>query len=325
MKLSFEVPGDSLAGINIFVAAARLGTFTLAAEQLGISKSAVGKSIARLESRLGIQLFQRTTRSNKLTDDGKAYFAVCAQALEEIGAIETSMRSRHDHLVGQVRIDMPAAFGRDILMPILIDLCRLHPELELVLTFSEGLTDPTATDVDLLVRFGALEDSSQLIARRLATQNRVICASPAYLDAHGVPMTLEDLNQHRGVVGTSKGPPRKWLVRDNQQIKSIAPKRSHRLSDGGAIVAAAVAGAGICQMPFSIVERYLASGELVPILASFSVIPVEIHLLWPTQSYQSARHRYIIDELVAAAARGFTATPGSTPHDPVVTTRSGLA
>lgn len=314
MKPFSEALSDNLAGITIFVAAARLGNFTLAAEQLGISKSAVGKSIARLEGRLGIQLFQRTTRSNKLTEDGKAYFAVCAAALEEIGAVETSMRSRHDVLVGQVRIDMPVAFGRDILLPILLDLCRPHPEMELVLTFSEGLTDPAAEDVDLLVRFGALEDSSHLIARRLATQNRVICASPSYLEACGVPMRLEDLNKHRGIVGSQKGPPRKWLVRDNEQIKTVAPKRCHRLSDGGAIVTAAVAGAGICQMPLSIVQRFLASGELVPILTSYSVIPVEIHLLWPTQSYQSARHRYIIDGLVAAAASGFTATPGSTPH-----------
>ena len=307
-------PGDDLAGITIFVAAARFGNFTLAAEHLGLSKSAVGKSIARLEGRLGIQLFQRTTRSNKLTEDGKAYFAVCAAALEDIGAIETSMMSQRDVLVGQVHIDMPVAFGRDILLPILLELCRPHPDLELVLTFSEGLTDPGAEDVDLLVRFGALEDSSHLIARRLATEGRVICASPAYLKAHGEPMTLEDLNKHRGIVGSQKGPPRKWLVRDSDQIKSVAPKRCHRLSDGGAIVAAAVAGAGICQMPLSIVERFLKSGELMPILAGYSTIPVEIHLLWPTQSYQSARHRYIIDGLVAAAARGFAATPGSMPH-----------
>lgn len=313
MKPFLDGPGDSLAGITIFVAAARSGNFTQAAELLGISKSAVGKSIARLEGRLGIQLFQRTTRSNKLTEDGKAYFAVCAAALEEIGAVETSMRSRHDVLVGQVRIDMPVAFGRDILLPILLDLCRPHPNLELVLTFSEGLTDPSADDVDLLVRFGALEDSSHLIARRLATENRVICASPAYLEAESTPMTLEDLGHHRGVVGTPNGPPRKWLVRDNDQIRSVVPKQCHSLSDGGAIVAAAVAGAGICQMPLSIVDRFLASGELVPILAKYSTIPVEIHLLWPTQSYQSARHRYIIDGLVAAAVRGFV-RPGSTPH-----------
>lgn len=315
MKPSLDSPGDGLAGITIFVAAARCGNFTLAAEQLGISKSAVGKSIARLEGRLGIQLFQRTTRSNKLTEDGKAYFAACATALDDIGAIETSIMSRHDVLAGQVSIDMPAAFGRDILLPILLELCRPHPDLDLVLTFSEGFTDPSAEDVDLLVRFGALEDSSHLIARRLKTENRVICASPAYLEAHGVPMTLEDLNKHRGILGTRSGPPRKWLVRDNNdQIKSIAPRRSHRVSDGGAMVTAAVAGAGICQMPLSIVERFLKSGELVPILGQYSAIPVEIHLLWPTQSYQSARHRYIIDGLVAAAARGFVAAEGSTPN-----------
>lgn len=98
---------------------------------------------------------------------------------DPIGAVETSLRSRHDVLVGQVRIDMLVAFGRDILLPNLLDLCRPHPEMELVLTFSEGLTDPAAEDVDLLVRFSALEDSSHLIAQRLATQNRAAASARA--------------------------------------------------------------------------------------------------------------------------------------------------
>jgi DNA-binding transcriptional LysR family regulator len=295
---------ENLAGVTVFVAAARCGNFTLAAEQLGISKSAVGKSIARLEARLGIQLFRRTTRSNRLTEDGQTYFAVCSAALEGIGAIETAMTSNNRVLSGQVRIDMPVAFGREVLMPLLLDLCRPHPGLELSLSFSEGFTDPMASDVDLLVRFGALEDSSHLISRHLASQPRVICASPSYLDAFGIPATPRDLNNHRGLVGTAKGPPRKWIIREDGLVKSVVPRQCHRLSDGGAIVEAAVTGFGICQMPISIVRKFLVSGELVPILVEYSAEPVEVHLLWPQQSYQSGRHRYVIDGIASWAARG---------------------
>lgn len=301
---------ENLAGVRVFVEVARLGNFTKAAEHIGISKSAVGKTIARLEARLGLQLFQRTTRSNRLTREGEQYYSACQAALESIAAAERDLKVGNAALTGSVRLDMPVVFGREKIMPVLLEMCEPHPGLDLTMTFSEGFTDPAKSDVDLLVRFGALEDSSHLISRRLAVEPRLICASPGYLERMGIPNSPRDLNRHRGLIGTAGGPPRKWTIREGGVIKSVAPGHNHHFSDGSAIVEAAVAGFGLCQMPQSIVSRFLVSGALRPVLEKYSDVPVEIHLLWPHQSYQSARHRYLIDGIVAWSLRGLELPSG---------------
>ncbi|MDB5593816.1 MAG: bacterial regulatory helix-turn-helix, lysR family protein [Hyphomicrobiales bacterium] len=295
---------DPLSGISVFVAAARAGSFTGASERLGITKSAVGKTIARLEARLALKLFHRTTRSNRLTIDGEAYLVACASALDEIAAAEAALTSANTVLTGRIRIDMPVAFGRRVLLPILIDVVRPHPDLTLSLTFTDALTDPFQDDVDLMIRFGVLRDSSHLIARHLADQDRVICASPGYLEAHGLPKALADLRSHRCIVGSPKGPPLAWVVREDSVVKRVSPPATHQVSDGDAMVDAAVGGLGICQLPASLVRHHIESGALVPLLEAFSTVPVEVHALWPRQVHLSPRVRHIVDQLVARAAKG---------------------
>lgn len=295
---------DRLSGITVFVAAARAGSFTQAGERLGITKSAVGKSIARLEERLGFKLFHRTTRLNKLTTDGEAYFAVCAAAVDEIAATEDALTSSNRILSGRLRIDMPVAFGRRVLLPILFDIIRPHPALALTLTFTDAITDPLQEDMDLVLRFGALKDSSHLVARHLVDQDRVICAAPTYLCAHGVPETLADLRGHRCIVGSPKGPPLTWVVRESGAVKRITPPATHQLGDGEAMVDAAVGGLGICQLPSSLVRSHLERGTLISLLQEVSSVPVAVHALWPRQAHLSPRVRYVVDQLVVRAARG---------------------
>jgi DNA-binding transcriptional LysR family regulator len=176
---------DPLSGVAVFVAAARARTFTDAADRLGLTKSAVGKSVARLEDRLGFKLFHRTTRLTRLTADGEAYLAACTAAIEEVSAAQAALSSKIQILSGRLHIDMPVAFGRRVLLPALIEITRPHPDLSLTLTFTDATSDLLRDDVDLAIRFGALRDSSDLVARHLVTQDRVICASPAYLRTHG--------------------------------------------------------------------------------------------------------------------------------------------
>jgi DNA-binding transcriptional LysR family regulator len=295
---------DPFAGVSIFVAAARAGSFTQAADQLGITKSAVGKSIARLELRLGVKLFHRTTRMNRLTVDGEAFHAACAAALEEITGAEAALTSARQTLTGRLRIDMPVAFGRSVLLPLLLEIVRPHPGLRLTLSFTDETIDPLLEDVDLAIRFGDLKDSSHLIARHLATQARVICAAPSYLTEHGVPAALEDLRDHRGVVGAAKGPPVTWVVREDGIVRRIAPPTSHRLNDGEAMVAATVGGLGLCQAPISMVRDLIARGALRTVLEDYSTVPVEIHALWPRQAHLSPRVRHVVDRFAAFAAQG---------------------
>jgi DNA-binding transcriptional LysR family regulator len=295
---------NPLSGVAVFVAVARARTFTHAAERLGLTKSAVGKTIARLEERLGFQLFHRSTRVNRLTADGEAYLAACTSAIEEVTAAQAALSSDHQVLSGRLHIDMPVAFGRRVLLPALIEITRPHPDISLTLTFTDATSDLLQEDVDLAVRFGALRDSSDLVARRLVTQDRVICASPEYLRLHSEPKSLAEVSEHRCIVGAAKGPPLVWFVSEGGTEKRFTPPATHRVSDAEAMVDAAVGGLGLAQLPISLVRAALAGGSLRQVLQAYSAVGVEVHAVWPRQRHLSPRVRYVVDQLVAYAAKG---------------------
>jgi DNA-binding transcriptional LysR family regulator len=295
---------DPLSGVSVFVAAARSSTFTEAAERLSLTKSAVGKTIARLEDRLGFKLFHRTTRLTKLTADGEAYLAACTSAIDEITAAQAALSSDNQILSGRLHINLPIAFGRRVLLPALIEITRPHPDLSLTLTFTDATSDLLHDGVDLAIRFGTLPDSAELVARHLVTQERVICASPAYLRARGEPRTLADVRAHRCIVGSLKGPPLVWFVSDGGTQKRFTPPATHQLSDGEAMVDAAIGGLGIVQLPHSLVREPLSTGLLRPVLQAYSGVGVEVHAVWPQQAHLNPRVRYVIDQLLAYAAKG---------------------
>jgi len=295
---------DPFWGVAVFVAAARADNFTQAADRMGLTKSSVGKTIARLEQTLGVKLFHRTTRLTRLTADGEAYLAACTSALDEITAAQAALSSNNRVLSGRIHIDMPVAFGRRVLLPILVDIMRPHPGLSLSLTFSDATSDLLQDDVDIAIRFGALKNTSHLVARHLATQDRVICASPAYLRARGEPLTPADVRRHRCIVGSLKGPPLIWTVLEDGVEQRFTPPATHQLTDGEAMVDAAVNGLGIGQFALSLVREHLAAGRLKPILQSYSSAGVAIHAVWPKRAQLSPRVRYVVDELVRYAANG---------------------
>jgi DNA-binding transcriptional LysR family regulator len=292
------IPIDSFQGVLTFVMAARSNSFTEAAARLGISKSAVGKSIARLEERLGVQLFHRSTRRISLTADGDAYFIACSNALEEIGAAESGLGPGTREPSGRLRVDIPVAFGRRVVAPLLFEIANKYPALQLNMTFSDHLVDPIEEGIDLLVRFGELKDTSGLVARRLARQRWAICAAPSYLDRFGVPGTLEDLNRHHCIVGHRRGQPLSWRVREGQNTVRYAPPFTHQIGDGEAMILAAVAGIGLCQMPRCLFQDDIDAGGLVEVLGDYEPEPVEVHAVWPKVSHLRPKVRYVVDELV---------------------------
>ncbi|CAN7466622.1 LysR family transcriptional regulator [Acidovorax sp. LjRoot118] len=295
---------DPLAGITVFVTTAHSDNFTQAADRLGLTKSAVGKSIARLEDRLGAKLFHRTTRLTRLTADGEAYLAACTSAMQEITAAQATLSSGNPVLKGRVHIDMPVAFGRRVVLPALVQIARPHPGLQLSLTFTDATSDLLADDVDIAIRFGALKDTGHLVARRLATQPRVICASPGYLREHGEPTHLAEIAGHRCVVGALRGPPMVWFVRDQGVEKRITPPATHQISDGEAMVDAALQGLGLAQLPISMVRDQVGDGRLRLVLHQYAGSQIDIHAIWPQRAHLSPRVRYIVDGLVACAAQG---------------------
>ena len=295
---------DPLSGVTVFVTVSRTGSFTRAAEKLGLTKSAVGKAVTRLEERLGFQLFHRTTRMLRLTADGESYLAVCAAAIDEVVGAQTALSSNNERLSGRIHIDMPVAFGRHVLLPILIEIVKPHPDLSLSLTFTDATSDLLLDDVDLAIRFGALRDSSHLVARHLTAQDRVICGSPEYIRAHGKPRTLQDISSHRCIVGTIKGPPLVWFVRDGEIEKRLMSPDRHQFSDGEAMVDAAVGGLGLVQLPVFMVREYLENGLLQTVLNDYSTVAVDIHAVWPRRAQLTPRVRYVADQLILRAKKG---------------------
>jgi DNA-binding transcriptional LysR family regulator len=295
---------ESLAGLEAFVASVRTGSFTQAAERLGLTKSAVGKSVTRLEARLGVKLLHRSTRQLKLTFEGESYFRACAQALDDIAEAEAQISPVNGTIRGRVHVDMPVAFGRRVLLPILLDIAKPHPALTLTMSFNDATINPLTDEVDVIVRFGPVGDSTQLVARRLSSQPRVLCASPAYLEQHGMPQSIDDLARHRCIVGCTNGPPTRWELNDGDRIVRVTPPSTHRFNDGEAMVDAALAGFGICQMPGSLVRRHILQGQLVPVLPAHCRIPVDLHVLWLQKATLSPRVRYVVDQLIARSAAG---------------------
>ncbi|QYK11021.1 LysR family transcriptional regulator [Shewanella mangrovisoli] len=296
---------DHMGGINAFVMTAQHGSFTAAAERLGLTKSAVGKSVARLEERLGLSLFQRSTRRLSLTPDGERYLESCLNALEILEQAEAELTSHISRPSGRLRIDLPAAYGRKRILPLLLEMTQQFPELSLTVTFSERFVDLIEEGIDLVVRIGELADSSGLIARRLTSQKLVICASPNYLKRVGAPQKLEDLQQHQCIVGFRRGQPISWLLKQlTGEVARYTPPPTHELSDGDAMLSAVLAGCGLSQLPLWLVGEELCQGNLCEVLEGHSGGEMPIHALWPKNRQMLPKIRHVVDMLIDASQRG---------------------
>lgn len=298
------ITAESLSGIATFVAVARSTSFTEAGEVLGISKSAVGKAIARLEDRLGVKLFHRTTRRLSLSADGEAYYAVCAAALDEIGEVEGSLGTRLAEPAGRLRVDMPAAFGRRVVLPVLLDIAERYPALQLTLTFADRVIDLVEEGVDLAIRFGPVADSSDLVARKLTSHRWVICATPAYLERFGTPQTLADVAAHRCIVGHRRGQPLSWYANEHGGALRFMPPTTYQIGDADAMVDAVLAGFGLCQMPEALFRRHVESGRLVTVLDDCTERSIDVHAVWPRAVHLRPKVRYVVDALLALGSEG---------------------
>lgn len=293
---------NAFAGVEVFIRAARASSFTAAATQLGITKSAVAKAVTQLEGRLGVKLLHRTTRRLSLTPEGSAFLEQAEASLDQLRAAEDAARSRASTVRGVLRIDMPAAFGRRVAMPILLDILKAHPDLRLAVSFSDRVIDPVEEGVDLCLRFGDLPDRSDLVARRLGSQRLLICAAPGYLVSAGMPSNLNDLQHHFCILGSRPDRPVSWRVVDDQgRTRIIEPPGTHLVSDGEVVIDMALAGFGLCQMPRSLVQAHIDRGELTLVLPDLCRVETPLHALWPATRRMLPRVRIVVDELVQRA------------------------
>ncbi len=295
---------DTFQDIPAFVAAAEAGGFAIAARQLNLSRSAVGKAVARLEDRLGVRLFQRTTRSQSLTQDGQAFYERCQRALDELRAGKVLLESGRKTANGKLRASMPVLFGRLCVAPVLMRLAGMHPELELDLNFNDRHVDLVEDGFDLAVRNGPLRDGTSLMSRRIARQQTMIYAAPAYIERHGTPSTLDDLALHQAVTYARSGRSHAWrFPREGASVQELTPPTRLRFDDLGAVADAAMAGVGLAWLPDWLARDRVQSGDLVQVLAKAPALVTDIHVVWPEALHLPMRVRVTIDALVAGVSK----------------------
>ena len=296
---------ERLQGIEAFVAAVEAGSFALAAARLRRTRSAVGKSIARLEHRLGVRLLQRTTRSLSLTDDGQAYYERCRRALDELEAADAAVEAGRHEPVGTLRMSMPAVFGRACVTPVLLRLAREHAGLRLDLHFSDRRVDLVEERIDLAIRSGPLADSATLAARLLGHQWMGLYAAPEYLARHGRLADWSALIAAASAHGfvsygrEESAPP--WRYRDSAtgEERTFAPPTRVRCDSLEVVAATAAAGLGIARLPEWLAAGPVAAGTLVRVFEEPLPFGYELHAVWPQARALPRRTRIVIDALAA--------------------------
>lgn len=290
-----------LQGISAFVHAVEAGSFTAAAARMGVSKSATGKSVARLEERLGVRLLNRTTRSLNLTAEGQAYYQSCLKVLEELNAAETVLAARTRVASGTLRINLPISFGRLCVMPVLEEVADRNPDLDLDISFTDRQVDLVEEGIDLVVRLGDTGDHASLIGRRIGTQRSIICAAPTYLDRHGRPASVEELGDHDCLAFAKDGRPLPWAVcGPGGTVRPFVIQPRHTISHGEALRDATVNGLGVAYLSTWLAADELRCGrlEVVPIATPTEDVPITV--LWPRSRDLAPKVRVVVDALIEA-------------------------
>jgi DNA-binding transcriptional LysR family regulator len=275
--------GRIISGITVFVAVARSGSYARAAEYVGLSRSGIGKSIARLEYRTGLRLFDRTSRALKLTAEGRAFLNEVAPLLDRLG--KAAAPAQPNKVRGHLRVVSDAAFGPYLLMPVLHRLMEQHPGLKIDLLVRDRIDNPIAEAVDVAVRFG--EPVFPNVQKRLVMQSRVLtCATPAYLARHGTPSHPDELLEGHTCIRLLDDVTRKphnWgFVTRQGERRRIMPDCNLMVNDAPSLMAGIESGYGIGRVLDFIVEQDLQAGRLIEILPEWN------WKLWPAYIYTPA-------------------------------------
>lgn len=292
---------DRLTSMAVFVRVADLGSFVAAADEMGLSATMIGKHVRFLEERLRVQLINRTTRRQALTEFGRTYYERCRTILAQADAADALATDQVHALHGRLRVTAPVHFGRHCVLPVLLALAREHPGLELDLSFSDRLINLAEDGYDLAIRTGTLDAAPGVVARCVASQPMAVCAAPAYLARHGYPATLEELDVHTAIAYRRTGPVPSWLFpREGQAPLELRIPSRIRLDDLDAIADAATAGAGIAWVPRWLVRERVRKGELVDLFSTQASYMYDVHALWLKAPHVARRIRVTVDALAAA-------------------------
>lgn len=306
---------DRFQEMRVFATVVDEGSFVAAADTLGMSKAAVSRHVAELESRLNVRLLHRTTRRLSLTREGEAFFARCKDLLAGVEEAEAELREHSGQVVGVLKVSAPVSFGVLRLAPLWGGFLAAHPQLELAITLSDRLVDLVEEGLDMTIRIGSLSSSS-LVSRRLASTQLVLCASPTYLKRHGNPLKPADLASHSVLAYSLLAMGNTWQFDgpDGKVSAKVHP-RMHTNS-GDTCRAAALEHQGIILQPTFLVGEDLRTGRLVELMPKYRSMEFGIYAMYASRKHVPLKVRLLIEYLaLALAGSGLQTAPHALPGE----------
>lgn len=287
---------DQFKQISTFVEVVARGNLSAAARAEGIAPAMIGRRLDALEERLGVKLLQRTTRKIALTDEGSAFLEDCQRILLELEEAEAAVSERSAKASGHLLISAPAGFGRQHVAPLLPTFLAAHREVSITLSLNDRVVDLIGDGVDVAIRIAALSDSS-LVGVKLADNQRVVVASPAYLKKHGTPRTLDDLSRHNCLAISNDGSQRGWTFRQHGKPTMFKVTGNMACNDGQVLHDWALAGQGLAWRSMWEVGPDIAAGRLQTVLDEFAAPGNDIYAVFAQRRHLPLRIRAFVDFL----------------------------
>jgi DNA-binding transcriptional LysR family regulator len=288
---------DLLAAFRVFIRIAETGSFSSVAREIGATQPAVSRQVAALETHLGARLFQRTTRSLTLTEDGRGLLSHARLVVEAVEETEAAVGRRRSTPSGLVRLGCPGVFGKIYVAPRLNRLLDHYPELSIDLSMTDTVVDMVQEGLDLSIRVGEVMDAS-LVARRIGSTTAIAVASESYLAQHGEPMHPSELANHECIIFTRVPTPDTWNFVGADGPLSVPAHGRLRSNGIEAVIEAAVAGVGIALVPTWMMNAEAMAQRLRPILLDWRPPPRPISVVYPSRRFLAPRTRAVIDFLV---------------------------
>ncbi|KJY81939.1 LysR family transcriptional regulator [Vibrio galatheae] len=294
--------GTSLdfTAIRVFVAIAETGSFVAAGKNVGLTRSAVGKALSRLEEYLETRLFHRTTRKVVLTPEGQDFYEGSLQILRCIEEAESRLRDKPTKLKGILKITVSEGYGKTVLLTFIHQFQQKFPDLSFDISFTDRIVDLVEEGVDVAIRVGEAYTSTQYVTRVIDKASVGLYASPDYLQENGTPVSIEELNEHQLLIYASgTNPSYLQLTQENNKVAKIHGASFIKFDSGDAIRVASREGMGICQLPEFLVRNDVDKGRLVPLsIEQLHRENVSIHALYPNRQFLPSRVRIFLDALI---------------------------
>ena len=287
---------DQLQGMRVFTRVAELGSFARAASTLDLSRAMASSYVAQLEKHLGTRLLHRTTRKVSVSPQGAVYLEHCQRILAEIDAADDQLRLARNRPQGKLRVDVPVAFGKYLLLPAIPAFTQRYPDISLEVRFNDHYVDIAAEHVDVAVRMGKIT-APDIIARRIAASRLLTCASPRYLAQAGMPRTPEDLRKHRllGYLRSDGNRPSDWQFKQGDGTRSLRLPMALSFNTVDALTSSALDGQGLVQQVDLLVSGYISDGRLVEVLRDHSCEGPPMSVIYPKATQHLAKVRVFAD------------------------------